>query len=257
MREAGRRLRVSVTGFPFTSRRDRRLIVHCCHHKVATNWFENVFRGVGAHFALASRPLGQDGLVPGTEIVVDRQSAIDLAKLPPFRGSHIIRDPRDIVVSGYFYHLRCTEPWALAPDERFGGRSYQEHLRGLDAEAGIRAEMEVGTARETLSDILAWNYGRPFFLELRYEDFIADEDGHWQRLFLHYGFRPGAARKAALIARRYSLASERYREWRKEHVRSGHPGEWRAHFTDVHRTVFRRLFGDILRQHGYERDDDW
>ena len=257
MREAGRRLRDAVTGFPFTSRNDRRLIVHCCYHKVGTIWFENVFRGVGAHFGLTARSLRQEELTPATDIFLERHSAIDVAKLPPFRGSHIIRDPRDIVVSGYFYHLRCTEPWALEPDERLGGRSYQELLLALDEEAGIRTEMEAGFARRTLAAMAAWDYRQRAFLELRYEDFIADEDGQWERLFLHYGFRAGAARKAAVIARRYSLASGRYREWRKDHVRSGQPGEWRAHFTDMHRGVFRDLFGDLLQQRGYERDDDW
>ncbi len=37
--------------------------------------------------------------------------ALDLERLGRFRISRFIRDPRDLVVSGYFYHKRGSESW--------------------------------------------------------------------------------------------------------------------------------------------------
>src|ERR1700679_2284360 len=31
----------------------------------------------------------------------------------PYRAIRLIRDPRDVWVSGYLYHLRCDEKWCL------------------------------------------------------------------------------------------------------------------------------------------------
>ena len=33
----------------------------------------------------------------------------------------MIRDPRDVIVSGYFYHQWTDEPWANEPRPELGG----------------------------------------------------------------------------------------------------------------------------------------
>lgn len=37
-----------------------------------------------------------------------------------------VRDPRDVVVSGYFYHRTTKEPWVLQPRPEYRRKSYQE-----------------------------------------------------------------------------------------------------------------------------------
>jgi len=87
----------------------------------------------------------------------------------------MVRDPRDIWVSSYLYHLRtreawCTnttfdasppivyprvdysfqhrsEEWKRAWLDRLGGRSYQDNLRGLDRDRGLAFELNGYTDR--------------------------------------------------------------------------------------------------------------
>ena len=50
----------------------------------------------------------------------------------------MIRDPRDCVVSGYFYHLWTNEAWAHQPQDLFNGLSYQQHLNRSARKMGWR-----------------------------------------------------------------------------------------------------------------------
>ncbi len=43
----------------------------------------------------------------------------------------------------------------------------------------------------------------------------------------------------------------------RTHLRSGAAGQWQAHFSHVHREVFKELAGDALLTLGYEHDLDW
>lgn len=56
-------------------------------------------------------------------------------------GLHIIRNPRDVVVFGYFYHLGCYEKWALQTQERSNNKSYKDYLKSLPQQEGILFEM--------------------------------------------------------------------------------------------------------------------
>jgi Sulfotransferase domain len=234
---------------PFSSRARRPLLVHCCHHKVGTVWFSNVLRSVGRRYGLRFQSCPQRDLKPRTDIFVEHHSAVDVDELRTFRGSHMTRDPRDVIVSGYFYHLRTTEPWALESRTDLAGKSYQEHLCSLDKDAGLRFEME-NVAGENIRAMSQWDYTNPSFLELRYDDMIADESGSFERLFRHYGFSDRAIRDSVDIAMSFSTQSGRGRA--SEHIRSGRPGEWAEHLTDDHLARFDELFGDVLVRLGYE-----
>lgn len=242
----------AITGWPFDGRGRRRPIVHCCHHKVGTVWFQRVLLNVARAYGLSFYAGPHGGVLPRADIVVDRNSRLNLAPLPPFRGSHMIRDPRDVIVSGYFYHLRTDEPFVNKPRDDLEGRTYRETLQGLEREAGLCLEMS-RAQRSTFRAMRSWDYHNPSFLELRYEDFIADESASFARLFRHYGFREDAIARAQRIASRFS----RTRVRRGAHIRSGEPGEWREHFTPALRDAFKEQYGDLLIRLGYERDNDW
>lgn len=49
----------------------------------------------------------------------------------PYRFIHGVRDPFEVVISGYQYHLRTTERWAKVPEARWNGTSYQRYLNQL------------------------------------------------------------------------------------------------------------------------------
>ena len=171
----------------------------------------------------------------------------------PFRGSHVVRDPRDLVVSGYEYHKMTSEPWALRPDPRYGGRSYQEHLTAMDEHDGLMAEI-AWMAASSGRAMREWDYDRPGFIELRYEDAFADECGTFERLFRWYGLNDTATALGMEAVERLSLKGGGAGH---KHVRSGQPGEWRSRFSADHVANFKEMTGDLVVLLGYEPGPDW
>ncbi len=256
-----------LTRTPFDADQGPAILVHCAHHKVGTVWFQRVLSTVAGFYglrftevAVSSGASGRSPL-PGRDIdvlVYDRANDFhpqDFADRD-CRVSHLIRDPRDIVVSGYHYHLRTDEAWALEPKERYGGLSYQAFLRSNDEHDGLLAEIE-RCARSTLADMDRWSYSRPGILELRYEDAVGDEVATFTRLFRFYGFDDAAVEQGLRIVERFSRQGRSPAADRDPHVRSGEPGEWRRHFGVDHVDLFKHLTGDLVVRLGYEADPDW
>jgi hypothetical protein len=231
--------------------------VHLSHHKVGTVWFMRVLKSVSETYGLRFEIVGPDKPSHETEVFLFNNAFRynrDYMEGRPFRGSHIIRDPRDLAVSAYHYHLRTTEQWVVTPSERWGGQSYQELLRSMNPHDGLLAEIARCTGSEFKS-MGNWDYNQPEFLELRYEDVLADESSAFASLFRHYGFRDSECEAAVRTARSFSL--DVVRADKDAHVRSGRPGEWRDVFEPEHTAKFKELTGDLLVQLGYETNRDW
>ena len=230
--------------------------MHCGHHKSGTVWFRQVLLEVSRAYGLrfragTGRPVEQDADVAFYENAqVFRRDLLDGRA---FRGSHLIRDPRDLIVSGYEYHRVTTEPWATSPDPCFGGLSFQAYLHTLDEHDGLLAEID-WFSRETAPAMRAWDYGQPEFLELRYEDVISDETAAFATLFRWYGFDDRAVALGVDAADRLSL---RRGGAKAGHARSGAPGEWRDRLAPDHLDRFKERTGDLVVALGYESDFDW
>ena len=108
---------------PFDDKSIRRLLVFCGHHRAGSTWLAHVLFAVADRYGLTYQKCKQKELSPAAEAFFQDHSLIDRAALPPYRGAHLIRDPRDIVVSGYFYHLWTEEKWAHVSKREFGGKS--------------------------------------------------------------------------------------------------------------------------------------
>jgi hypothetical protein len=238
---------------PFPEGAPAPLLVHCCHHKVGTVWFKRVLNASGEHYGLQLIDGDQSRAVVGRSILLDDHSHIDTARLPAFRGSHMVRDPRDVVISAFFYHKRTKESWAHEPKSEYGGKSYQEHLNQFDEAEGLAVEIR-RSAGTVIRDMTEWNYADPRFLELRYEEHLADEETGFTQVFEHYGFTPEAVATCVEIALGFSLNKVRTAS---KHIRSGQPDEWKKHFTDEHKALFKDLTGDAALKLGYETDPDW
>jgi hypothetical protein len=245
---------------PFRADAGRALIVHCSHHKAGTVWFGAVLRSVASTYGLRFNRGRGEPVEPGTDIAFFGNARFfrrdDLGDRP-FRGSHVIRDPRDVVVSGYHYHRWTEEEWVHRPYARWGGLSYHDYLAARDEHDGLLAEIE-RSARSDLAEMARWDYAQPEFLELRYEKVLEDESGTFAELFRFYGFDEPAVRvglQAVEDARRGRAAALARPE--PTHVRSGRPGEWRAHFAPDHVARFKELTGDLVVRLGYEADHTW
>ncbi len=245
---------------PFASLQNRPLIIHCCHHKVGTVWFRNILSGVAREYGLAFQKCSQQQLRPDTAVWLQDHSHVDLSQLPSYRGTHIIRDPRDMIVSGYFYHLRTKESWVHIPRTEYHNMSYQQYLASLSQEKGITAEI-ARSAKTVFRDMMSWDYDNPSFLEITYENLITHEKKMFAAIFNHYGFTDDAIEAAVHIAEKYSLKNMVRKASAgpdsPSHIRSGRPGEWKKYFTGEHKKYFKDLLGDMVVTLGYETDNNW
>lgn len=232
-------------------------IVHCSHHKAGTVWFGNVLGGLARAGGLRFAEMTDSRIPDNVDVTLYQHSRLfDRAawEQTTFRGSHIIRDPRDVVVSGYFYHLWTHEAWANRPDPRFGGRSYQEELNRVDQDRGIQLEIE-RVCRTVLPDMLAWDYAQPEFIELKYEDLIRDESGVFETVFRHYGLSEGLVRRGLAVVEAASFSKQTRGpaggENRTSHLRSGKAGQWCEYFSDEHLRSWQAAAGDAAQVLGY------
>ena len=78
-------------------------------------------------------------------------------------GFHVIRDPRDVLVSAYFSHLHShpTENWSAL-------EAHRQELESLNKEEGLICEMNFSA--EQFEDMYNWNYERDDILELKLEE---------------------------------------------------------------------------------------
>ena len=181
------------------------------------------------------------------------------------RVIHLIRDPRDVLISGTRYHREA------GPGEKFlhwsrpylGGASYQEHLSSLPELEQYRFEMKEKHA-ETLEQMLAWDYDRKNTVEIRYERLMEDTRGwFFKRSLLRMGFNEEAAGLGRRIFLRKSIFGglpqfDDRSEFLKIHVNDGSVAQWRRKMPRVIAEEYAERYGDALVSLGYEdHPTDW
>lgn len=170
----------------------------------------------------------------------------------PHRGAVVIRDPRDIIISGAFYHARTDsdrDPWIYEPNPKLGGRSYYEAIAALptDAEKFLFEMDNFGLS--TINRMRPYVDIPPEFIHVRFENLTTDVELHeFRRLFSWLGIRETDMARALKIAEQLSVFSGKVQD---KHVRSGKPAQWRQHFTPELHRAFRERFGDIAERFGY------
>jgi hypothetical protein len=236
----------------------RPLLVHCSHHRAGTVWLAQVLDSVAREFGLRRTRLSEAGTPPRrTDLVLFEQGrdySPDCLHGRERRVSHQVRDPRDVIVSCYHYHLWTEEPWARRPREEYDGRSYQEVLNSLPRDEAIAMEIERLSGEDFLAYVGA-KWDGPEVLNLRYEDMIADEEQGFDRLFRHYGFRDSAIARAVEIAAEHSFSAQSGRQvgrvQEKSHLRSGRAGQWQEELSQAHLDLFHERNPRLLDALGY------
>ncbi len=287
------------------------------HHKCASTWIveilEQICREAGLKQKVIVDPATPNGHGPLSDFVstIERRDLprvlarekIDfvccttadneqVALLPEFRGFHVIRDPRDIIVSAYYSHRHSH------PTEGLDHLAeHRQRLQQASPEEGLLLEMEFSGPE--LADMAAWDYTRPDILEIKmetltrypYETFVRifeklelmSWDGQFQvraraRLFVRAVLNRFSTRHALLaplrrptlitgdllLGRVYDKRFARKATGRKRgqedtssHYRKGKSGDWVNHFTPDHVACFKEKFGDLMVRTGYEQDQNW
>lgn len=251
--------------------------------------------GYGPHFCdlrtfLAL--LADSGTVPFVVSCADL-SIEDVRSLPPFRAFHVIRDPRDTIVSAYFSHRNSHR----FPERSAWGR-HQQRLRSVSRDEGLLREIEF--SERYLSQLRTWDFELPHVLELKFEEITAapydmflramgfigllDEEADSSLLSLIrripvyvvnklHGRHPFAVRLCLaqqgvpgdellriVYSQRFVKASGGRTPGDEDshaHYRKGIHGDWANYFRPQHRLAFIERYGDLVERLGYETSSDW
>ncbi|MGD1711796.1 sulfotransferase domain-containing protein [Dapis sp. BLCC M172] len=222
------------------------------HHKTGSVWMRKVFFRIAKKLDFVYYGGSQDSLPKNNfDIFFDDHSRFKLDLLPPYRGLHLIRDPRDIIISGCFYHQKADEKWLHTKRKEFGGLTYQEKINSYSSiDEQIFFEME-HTAAITINDIRKWDYNNSNFIEIKYENLIEDNNLIlFEQIFTFLGFPERFISTILEIAYQNSIFSGQVKK--SLHVRSGKKNQWEEFFKDKHKKRFIELFGDTLIKLGYK-----
>lgn len=178
----------------------------------------------------------------------------NLAVLGSTRFIHyfIFRDPRDVVISHAFY---VTE---MSPNHRLH-RYYTEELGTL--EERITTSI-VGVPDPALRFVDIYSRFEPYlgWLELesvmaiRFEDVLSHKREILSQILDHLG------KKAELTVGRQDalrVLEQATAPARSPTFREGKTASWKRHFSEYHKSLFKKTTGDLLIRLGYEMDEDW
>lgn len=228
------------------------------HHKTGTVWLRDIFLKISRKTNIPFIVNSNKNLLSKPHIYFNEESSFDFEIMTnqAYKGVHMIRDPRDIAISGMFYHQKSKEAWLHENLPAFNGITYQQKINSYNnLDDRLYFEMENAALRNTQL-IKSWNYSNENFLEIKYEQLINDSDLKlFHNIFTFLGFKGQGIQLCLKIAYSKSLFSKKKKK--TSHIRSGQTRQWEKYFKPVHKKRFYELHGDLLVELGYEKDNLW
>lgn len=158
------------------------------HHKAATTWMLRIINAICLEIGFEHKHFHSAKMFDFDLSNTIKQNKIDFVSytnadiyyikpiLNEIRGFHLIRDPRDVVVSAYFSHLHShsTECWPELEEHR-------KELQSLSKDEGLLLtiksidSLEVGgLSLNALRSLEDWDYSCPNILEIKFEELIVN-----------------------------------------------------------------------------------
>jgi hypothetical protein len=173
------------------------------------------------------------------------------------RVIYIVRDPRDVAVSFYFYNLKVR----VIPD----GYSLDDFVtRFVNANVVPYAD-RVGCWQDHVLSWVRLREGKPGFRLLRYEDFLADPAKQLATLAPMLGIEPSPPRieravRLSSASHMQSLEKKQSQQWvatkdtRQDipFVREAKSGGWRNKLSPAAVGTIERAWGSTMKELGYE-----
>jgi hypothetical protein len=276
------------------------LFAYFGHHKAATTWLSNIVRNICAELNWKVCYVSNPKMFNFKLNEFVQENKVDflcytnanfkyVKELDNFRGFHVIRDPRDVIVSGYFSH-RYSHPTNRWPELI----EHRSKLENLSKQEGLLLEMEF--SQRFLEEMYTWDYSLSnvyeikmenlvndpyneiiqacYFLDIVHEPTFKERFSYITAMFLNRALEKSGnfsfsmsmnkipeERLLRLIYKnqfsRKSKGRDQGKEDKRSHYRKGVSGDWKNHFNQEHVSVFKKKYNQILIKLGYEEDDNW
>ena len=180
-----------------------------------------------------------------------RPEALARITSPAFVPYFIFRDPRDVVVSHVFY--------VTDMEARHVHHDYYTSLPDFDSRLKISilglpdSKTEFPDITGRFEPYLNW-LAHPEVLTIHFEDLIEYRAATLTRIIEHFLRRVPLHTSRQLILDSLESAIN---PKKSPTFRSGKTGEWKKHFTDEHKKIFKDVAADLLIKLGYEKNNDW
>lgn len=164
----------------------------------------------------------------------------------------VIRDPRDLMVSSYFY-IKELQP-------ELGG---WPELKELDLKSGIRYWLDRNELDFTI--LKEW-YAEPAVIKLRYENLLNDTFAEFKKVIDHINISKFKEAKLRAVLEsnsfeRRAQGRKRGQEDTKSFYRKGISGDWINYFDEEIKSCFKEANGgrwnELLVELGYEKSLAW
>jgi len=252
------------------------------YHKTGTSLFLHVMTKICQRLGLVL--VNHYGLVerldPLPDVVLLPHSLLRGGLDRPYRAIRLIRDPRDMWVSGYLYHRHCNEGWCRNTDmdptppigwprvalsfahlseeskrrylDFLNGKSYHQNLLDRSMADGLDFELD-GYTGYTLATMREWTRNGADALHVKLEDVMADFDGAMQQIFDHFGFTAEQSQAALEVARSEDInRMDDVAIATRPQIHSRTISKWRNVLSAAQVARFEELYGDLIRELGYE-----
>jgi hypothetical protein len=244
------------------------ILAYFGHHRCGTQWIASIVENVCDAAGLKAVRHNSSDRFQGDIISYRRNNPFDFwcyinanycfVRGLDVHGFHVVRDPRDVIVSGYFSHL-ISHP---VKDRWPQLQCYRSVLQSLSKDEGIFREMEF--SGPILDAMLFWNSSTPGVREIHFEDLIRDSEDRFCEILEELGVLPNRVSEPVvreIVGRhafqRMSGGRRPGEENAAHHFRKGVPGDWRNHFKASHVDHFKKLFNPLLIKLGYETNENW
>lgn len=224
-------------------------------HKAGTVLWANILKEARARGLLQFWHMNHEPQPESWDIAFDYHSTALFSMLTECNGAaravFCVRDPRDIIVSGAYYHQTSSESWLHVPRDDLAGMTYQQKLLSLpDMQARFQFEMKM-TGMGTIQAMMNIPVKSPNVTITRMETLVEDVNlVEFDRVFRFLQFESSKALALKSVANNNSLFSGR--KVASRHVRSGKREQYVTEFSAETLEMYDALFKGSAEYLGYD-----